>query len=260
MNDFYVYAWRRPDTDEIFYIGKGRCRRDVGLKRHNPIFMNIVAKLKRCGYEPIVERLYDHLSEDEAFRLESFEIASRGRRDNQTGGLSNLTDGGEGRSGSVKSESERARLSAALRGIPRTDEWLAKMSYGLLGNQNARGATRSKETRAKMSESQRALPPPSAETRSKIATTVSKVTRMSPPRSDNTSGFKGVAFSIGRNKWQAGIYIDGKRRPLGRFATKEEAARAYDKAAFTAWGDGCYLNFPRVADNDNRCEEKRIAA
>ena len=45
-DDYYVYAWRRPDTGEIFYIGKGRLRRDSCLKRHNAIFMEIVSKLK----------------------------------------------------------------------------------------------------------------------------------------------------------------------------------------------------------------------
>lgn len=24
MNNFYVYTWTRPDTGEVFYVGKGR--------------------------------------------------------------------------------------------------------------------------------------------------------------------------------------------------------------------------------------------
>ncbi len=38
---------------------------------------------------------------------------------------------------------------------------------------------------------------------------------------------------------------------LGRHATAEDAALAYDRAAIAAWGYGnCYLNFPAAA-NDN---------
>jgi hypothetical protein len=259
-NDFYVYAWRRPDTNDIFYIGKGRGKRDVGLKRHNPIFMNIVDKLDRVGLHPIVERIAEGLCEDDAFLVERAEIERYGRRDNRTGILANLTDGGEGRAGAIKSDTERANLSASLKGIPRTDQWLARMSAGLKGNQNALGAVRSADTRARMSAAQRALPPSSAATRSKIAATVSKVVRMAPPRSDNASGFKGVAYCINRDEWQAGIGLNGKRRALGRFDTKEDAARAYDAAAIKAWGENCYLNFPHAADNDNCREDKHIAA
>jgi hypothetical protein len=31
---------------------------------------------------------------------------------------------------------------------------------------------------------------------------------------------------------------------LGRFASEHEAARAYDNAAFAAWGEYAFLNFP----------------
>ena len=56
-------------------------------------------------------------------------------------------------------------------------------------------------------------------------------------RNDNTSGLKGVSWSKERQKWQAGIQVNGKRIALGRFNTKEEAYAAYCKAARKLHGE-----------------------
>ena len=45
------------------------------------------------------------------------------------------------------------------------------------------------------------------------------------------SGFKGVSFVKSRGKWTARIRANGKRHFLGRFETKEQAAKAYAEAA-----------------------------
>ncbi len=56
--------------------------------------------------------------------------------------------------------------------------------------------------------------------------------------------FKGVRLHAQNNNYTAGIRINGKNIHLGVFATEEEAARAYDRAAFNAYGEFAYLNFP----------------
>ena len=56
-------------------------------------------------------------------------------------------------------------------------------------------------------------------------------------RSDNTSGLKGVSWSEERQKWQTGIYVNGKRIGLGRFKTKEEAYAVYCEAARRLHGE-----------------------
>lgn len=61
-------------------------------------------------------------------------------------------------------------------------------------------------------------------------------------RSDNRSGYKGIEKLGG--KWRARITCDGLLVPLGYFADKVEAARAYDRAALIFHGEFACLNFP----------------
>ena len=56
-------------------------------------------------------------------------------------------------------------------------------------------------------------------------------------RTDNTSGYKGVTFNKENGKWRARINLDGKKKHLGYFHTKEEAAAAYEKAARELHGE-----------------------
>lgn len=58
----------------------------------------------------------------------------------------------------------------------------------------------------------------------------------------NKSGFKGVYWKKGNNKWAASIKTEGKSRHLGYFNTPEEAARIYNFWAADLFGEYARLN------------------
>jgi hypothetical protein len=53
----------------------------------------------------------------------------------------------------------------------------------------------------------------------------------------NTSGYRGVSLNSRSQKWHAQIKINGKQTYLGRYDTKEEAAKAYAEAARKHFGE-----------------------
>lgn len=62
---------------------------------------------------------------------------------------------------------------------------------------------------------------------------------------NNTSGFKGVSWNSGRHAWLATIHDGAKNKNLGYFATRESAAKAYDRAALRYHGEFASINFPQ---------------
>jgi hypothetical protein len=55
-------------------------------------------------------------------------------------------------------------------------------------------------------------------------------------RADNTSGVKGVSWNRATQKWRVQVRECGKRRYLGYFTDRTQAAAAYAKAAREAFG------------------------
>lgn len=53
----------------------------------------------------------------------------------------------------------------------------------------------------------------------------------------NTSGYKGVSYDKKREKWEAYIKINGKKKHIGRYETATDAALAYDKKAVEYFGE-----------------------
>jgi len=101
-NIYYVYEWIRLDTNEPFYVGKGKgdrwCRRNSRSKH----FLNIYNKV-----ETVVNILHENLSENEAHEYECWYINEY--RFTYGYNLCNKTDGGDGVSGYKPSDEEVRR-------------------------------------------------------------------------------------------------------------------------------------------------------
>ena len=118
---FYVYVYKDPrptKNQQVVYVGKGMGDRawyhwNKRIK-HNKGFGAFLALLRREKLEPIIEIVKDGLDEAEAFYEEMALIALYGRRDLKTGTLFNLTDGGEGFSGAVRTEEWKNNISKSL--------------------------------------------------------------------------------------------------------------------------------------------------
>ena len=75
-------------------------------------------------------------------------------------------------------------------------------------------------------------------------TTCSENNRNRKLSSRNTSGYRGIWFDDRFKDWRAEYRLNGLKTNLGYFKTKEEAARAYDKAILEVDPEHCVLNFP----------------
>ena len=130
-----VYKHIRLDTNEVFYIGIGR-NIDRAYSKYNrtKYWHNIVDKV---GY--VVDIIYDALDWETACNTEIKLIKEYGRRDLNTGTLINLTNGGEGLNGLVRTKEHNAKISKSLK------------SKGVLPP-SQKGTIRSNENKKKISD------------------------------------------------------------------------------------------------------------
>jgi len=141
----YVYQHIRNDTNEIFYIGigsdtNGTYRRANTKKGRNEHWHNVVNK---AGYK--VEILTDCITKELASDEEKRLIKLYGRKNNNTGILVNMTDGGEGTTGrfygpawnkgktNIYSEEIREKIRQANRDRIYTPETRRKLSEAKKG-------------------------------------------------------------------------------------------------------------------------------
>lgn len=127
---FYVYVYIDPSKDgsftydgldfsflyEPFYIGKGHNNRmfahlqEYRLRKKNHL-SNKINKILKLGNDPVMFKIYENLSEEEAFEKEIFLINTIGRKIKNEGPLVNIVDGGNGVTGLVHTKDSRKKMS-----------------------------------------------------------------------------------------------------------------------------------------------------
>lgn len=144
-----VYIHKKLSNGEIFYVGVA-ARMDRPYSRHNrnKYWHNTVNKY---GYTVHIVR--DNLTYCCALTLEKILIGIYGRKDLNTGSLTNMTDGGEGTI-NISNET-RLKISRAKKGISVSEETKIKISKSLTGRANTRGKfTHSNITKMHLSDKQ----------------------------------------------------------------------------------------------------------
>jgi hypothetical protein len=142
---YYVYAYLRSKDSERgpkyspYYIGKGCGQRAFSAQR-------AIAAPADKSFVVFIE---EGLTEAEAFTLEKYAVGLYGRIDKGMGILRNMTDGGEGCSGAMRSEETRAKIARARTGKKQSPEVIEKIA------KSRTGILHTEETKRKMSESMR---------------------------------------------------------------------------------------------------------
>ena len=150
MKEYYTYAYLREDKTP-YYIGKGTGDRIYSTNR----------RVKPPKDKSRIIFLKKNLTEEESFRHEIYMIDVFGRKDLGTGILHNMTNGGEGPSGAVRSKEYRRKMSEANKNP--SEETRRKMSEARKGKTHSeeskikiseahKGKTHSEETKRKQSE------------------------------------------------------------------------------------------------------------
>lgn len=146
MNNCYVYAYLNPEKPidknyngthfefEPFYIGRGKNKRDIShlryvkqeircgrisnynLKNYKFGKMKIMVNLLSKNKEPIIIRLKNNLTTEEADAEEIKYISAIGKMLNETGPLTNLTDGGKTTTGYIHTPKTKKKISEAKKG------------------------------------------------------------------------------------------------------------------------------------------------
>lgn len=150
MKENYVYIYYQ-NTIPI-YVGRGKGNRmyqhliPSRIKaRESILFYNKLNKMLKNNETPIVKVLRNNLTLEESKLVEEIVIQMIGRRDLNNGTLCNLTNGGEGHKGYIKSEELKNRISQWSKGKKLSKEHVEKLKIANTGKKA------SKETKLKIS-------------------------------------------------------------------------------------------------------------
>jgi hypothetical protein len=225
---FYVYVYRDPrptKNNQPVYVGKGTGDRDLShwsRGSHNKPFQDFIAHLKARGFVSICERVFETENETDAFAKEIELIALYGRRNLKRGSLFNLTDGGEGGSGAIRSDAEKEFLR-----VDSLDKWQRpEYREKVVAAQKAIQST--PEARALKSEN-------SAETWAKPETRKKRQQGIKQAR--NTTESKAKTSAQAKAQWSDPEYAAKQTANNQEIANRAEVKAAKAAASKALWAD-----------------------
>jgi hypothetical protein len=149
---FYVYVHKRADTNQVFYVGKGKGKRAFQVARKSSDWKRVVSSY---GYR--AEFLVSGIDEEFAFFAEQEAIDVYRKRGAP---LTNITDGGRGVKG-LKHKEETKRLISTKSAENNPRYWLGKKmsdTHRQKLSESHKGKLQTEEQRRKTSETLRANP------------------------------------------------------------------------------------------------------
>lgn len=176
---FYVYEHIRLDTNQVFYVGKGKDNRLQSSSDRNKYWHNVVNKV---GFKAV--KIVEHLDEELVLLVEIERIDQLRKLGYK---LCNITTGGQGISGLKHSEESKRKMSESRKGIvphkhtEKTKQRIREAATGVVFTEERKNKIRlkalgrvmseatkdklkgrsfkhSEETLKRMSEIQRAMP------------------------------------------------------------------------------------------------------
>lgn len=127
---YYTYRIFDPSVKEYIYIGKGkntRWKEHIYRPRKKQSWLqNRIKKMRVNGFEPLVDFICKDVDEEFALLVEMEAIAKYGRRDLNQGCLLNMTNGGEGQSGFIRTVATRKKLSESIKASYKNPEILER--------------------------------------------------------------------------------------------------------------------------------------
>lgn len=139
---YYVYIWYVIETNEVFYVGKGKGKRYKQVSGRNKFFMDMYIS-HNCN----AKKIYENLTEAEAFQKEQETI--KWYKEHTNFRLTNQTDGGEGSAGWIPPEEFKKKQSDIHKAQWQDEDFKAKM---LAIRTDENGPYKSKEFREKISK------------------------------------------------------------------------------------------------------------
>ncbi len=225
---FYVYVYRDPrptKNNQPVYVGKGTGDRDLShwsRGSHNKPFQDFIAHLKARDLVAPCERVFETDSEAAAFAKEIELIALYGRRDRKKGPLFNLTDGGEGASGAVRTSEEKEFLRVDSLDKWQRPEYRAKV---ILAQQAAQSTPEARANKALASEETWTHP----ETRQKRQDGIKQAR--------STDASKAKTSAQAKAQWSDPEYAARQTLNNQEIANRTEVKAAKAAAAKALWAD-----------------------